>query len=120
MNPWIAFDLDGTLAEYDGWSGPDHVGAPIPAMVERWKQHRAMGHDCRIMTARVSTRSEEELKIVVAAIEAWCRKHLGEIPLVTCKKDYGMLWLYDDRCIQVEKNTGRILGHDPFPVDALP
>ena len=27
---WIGVDLDGTLAEWDGWHGHQHVGEPIP------------------------------------------------------------------------------------------
>ena len=34
---WIGVDLDGTLAIYTGWKGCDHVGEPIPPMVERVK-----------------------------------------------------------------------------------
>ena len=29
---WYGFDLDGTLAKYDGWKGIDHIGARSP----RW------------------------------------------------------------------------------------
>lgn len=32
---WIGVDLDGTLAEYGGWKGADHIGAPVPAMLAR-------------------------------------------------------------------------------------
>jgi hypothetical protein len=28
-------------------------------------------------------------------------------------KDFGMILLYDDRCRQVETNTGRIIGGNP-------
>ena len=34
---WIGVDLDGTLAEYHGWKGSEHIGPPIPLMVERVK-----------------------------------------------------------------------------------
>ena len=36
---WIGVDLDGTLAEYHGWQGIEHIGEPIPKMmarVRRW------------------------------------------------------------------------------------
>lgn len=33
--PWIGVDLDGTLAEYHGWQGPDNIGSPVQPMVER-------------------------------------------------------------------------------------
>lgn len=49
---WIGVDLDGTLAHYDGWKGPEHIGAPIPAMVERVKAWLAEGKEVRISTAR--------------------------------------------------------------------
>jgi hypothetical protein len=32
---WIGVDLDATLAKYDGWKSADHIGEPIPAMVDR-------------------------------------------------------------------------------------
>lgn len=28
---WIAFDLDGTLAKYDGWKWIEHIGEPAVA-----------------------------------------------------------------------------------------
>jgi hypothetical protein len=49
---WIGVDLDGTLAHYDGWKGADHIGAPIPAMVERVKGWLAEGKTVKIFTAR--------------------------------------------------------------------
>jgi hypothetical protein len=52
-NGWIGVDLDGTLAHYDGWKGADHIGAPIPAMVERVKGWLTEGKTVRIFTARV-------------------------------------------------------------------
>jgi len=36
------------------------------------------------------------------------------LPLtVTATKDFGMVILYDDRVVQVEPNTGKILGQEP-------
>ncbi len=43
-------------------------------------------------------------------LEEWCEKHLGKVVPITCKKDFHMWKLYDDRAVQVEPNTGRILG----------
>ena len=34
-------------------------------------------------------------------VEEWCEKHLGFVPEVTHKKDPLMLWLFDDRTVQV-------------------
>jgi hypothetical protein len=45
-------------------------------------------------------------KEVYDAIVAWCKEHLGvELP-VTCTKDYQMVELWDDRCVQVLFNSG--------------
>lgn len=104
---WIGVDLDGTLAYYDEWRGVTHIGAPIPVMVERVKRWLVEGKDVRIFTARVSGFDEET---AYETIRAWCRVVFGKELLITCTKDYRMIALYDDRCIQVEPNTGRLIG----------
>ena len=106
---WIGFDIDGTIAHDDGgpWGPP---GRPVASMVALVKQYRAQGHEVRLFTARVSC-PEDLLPEVVAAIEAWSLEHLGEVLPITCQKDYSMWLLYDDRVVQVEKNTGRLLEH---------
>lgn len=108
---WVGVDLDGTLAFYEGWKGPAHVGAPIPAMVERVQRWLADGqYDVKIFTARVSTRDREEAAAVVAAIQLWCEEHIGARLEVTCVKDYAMVELWDDRAVQVVPNTGQPVG----------
>lgn len=107
-NGWIGFDLDGTLAEYDEWRGPEHIGRPIPRMIAEVKRHLGLGREVRILTARVS--GGDGRVGVRAAIEAWCLEHIGQRLEITNEKDYGMWALYDDRAIAVERNTGRILG----------
>jgi hypothetical protein len=102
-NGWIGVDLDGTLAKYDGWQGIEYVGAPIPLMVERVKEWLTEGCDVRIFTARVSGGKS---RAVTKPIQEWCRTHLGvELP-ITCVKDFGMIELWDDRCVQIITNTG--------------
>jgi hypothetical protein len=106
---WIAVDLDGTLAEYDGWHGPDHIGKPIPRMVARVKQWLAEGKDVRIFTARASVDpvvKPREHIATIRVIEDWCMEHLGAVLPVTCKKDFTMMELWDDRCVQVIPNSG--------------
>ena len=39
-------------------------------------------------------------------------KHIGQELEVTCTKDFGMIELWDDRAIRVEKNTGKIIKYD--------
>jgi hypothetical protein len=103
---WIGVDLDKTLAEYTGWKGVNHIGEPIPAMLERVKAWLEQGEDVRIFTARVCEHSPK----VVAAIENWCKQHIGRVIPITNCKDYDMRELWDDRAVAVEANTGRILG----------
>lgn len=102
---WIGVDLDGTLAEYGGWNGVHHIGKPIPAMLARVKDWLAQGVDVRIFTARVCDGLEETREF----IRAWCWEHVGQELPITNAKDYAMVELWDDRCIQVEINTGRRL-----------
>lgn len=107
---WIGVDLDGTLAQYGGWRGIDHIGAPIDAMVQRVKQWLADGVNVKIFTARVCEREDpREAEMARKHIEAWCEVHLGRVLEVTNVKDYAMIELWDDRARRVEMNTGREL-----------
>jgi len=116
---WIAVDLDGTLAYYDEWRGLEHIGEPVPAMVALVQEHLKNGDEIRIFTARVSReyskledRSEMSIADIRKVIEDWCERHIGVKLPITCVKDFEMRFLYDDRCIQVEINTGRLVGRD--------
>lgn len=121
MNRWIGVDLDGTLAEYHGFKGPEHIGPPVPAMLERVKRWLGEGRDVRIFTARVDggtvalSMGEQagelfrEVEKVRGYIETWCQAHLGRVLPVTCVKDFGMVELWDARCVQVVPNEGRAL-----------
>lgn len=106
---WIGVDLDGTLAVYDGWKGPSHIGPAVPVMLERVKGWLDQGYEVRIFTARVSC-DEPERTLVIDAIEDWLgRQHLPRLA-ITNVKDFGMMELWDDRAVQVEPNTGRPIG----------
>lgn len=104
---WIGFDMDGVLAHDSGgaWGPP---GAPIPDMVSLLKAYLAEGFEVRVFTARVS-QVADLVPEVVRDIEAWCVVHVGRVLPITCQKDPSMWVLYDDRAVQVEKNTGRLL-----------
>lgn len=118
---WIGVDLDGTLANYGGWQGPDHIGAPIMPMVERVQEWLYQGQTVKIFTARVAATlrqtdagnsdsvefAEQQIKL----IQAWCLKYIGQALEVTATKDFGMIALYDDRAVQVEMNTGKIISN---------
>lgn len=97
---WIGVDLDGTLAHYDGWRGAEHIGEPIPAMMERIRQWLNEGKTVKIFTARASDPMQ------IPPIEAWLRKHRLPLLEITNVKDFAMVELWDDRCVQVIPNTG--------------
>lgn len=101
LSGWIGFDLDGTLAHYDGWKGPEHVGEPISKMMDKLREHLNEGYEVRIFTARASDPMQ------VPFIHDWLVKNGLPRLGVTCSKDFMMKMLYDDRCMQVELNTGR-------------
>jgi hypothetical protein len=98
---WIAVDLDGTLAEYGKWKGIEHIGDPVPLMLARVKRWLSEGKQVKIFTARANAQE------AIPYIQKWCRKHIGQVLPITATKDYGMIELWDDRCVQVVANTGR-------------
>lgn len=53
---WYGFDLDGTLAKYDGWKGIDHIGEPVKPMVDLIRKMHDEGRVVKILTARVAHR----------------------------------------------------------------
>jgi hypothetical protein len=110
MNGWIGVDLDGCLAQYDHWKGVTHIGPPVSAMVERVKLWLVQGFEVRVFTARVSGRDGNELQLAHDTIAQWTEEHIGVRLKATCIKDYACKVIYDDRCRQVEPNTGRIIG----------
>jgi hypothetical protein len=98
---WIGVDLDGTLAHYDRWRGPEHVGAPVRRMRRRVVDWLAEGRDVRIFTARTEGS--------YPAIRRWCVMQFHRELPITNVKDFGMVRLYDDRAVTIEANTGRII-----------
>jgi len=108
--PWVGVDLDKTLAVYDTFVSETHIGEPIPEMVERVQKMLMAGTIVKIFTARASEPNPRQRLASIAAIEEWCLKHIGRVLPITCIKDYGCTRIYDDRAIQVEANTGRIIG----------
>jgi FMN phosphatase YigB (HAD superfamily) len=112
---WIGFDLDGTLASQKRWSA-EEIGEPVAAMVELVKAYLRKGYEVRILTARVSlsTSRDGEVAYQRHIIQKWCEKHIGEKLEVVASKDYHMLVLYDDRCVQVVPNTGEVIGRPWF------
>ena len=99
--PWIGVDLDGTLARATPWKGMTHIGDPVPLMVRRVQEWTKRGLTVKILTARGSYPE------AVDAIKKWLvANDMPELE-VTDRKDFGMVELWDDRAIQVVRNTGR-------------
>lgn len=123
IQAWIGFDLDATLAEYKHWS--EDIGKPIQPMVETLKQELARGEKenfiIKIYTARVwplgtfeaNKKSNEgcvrQAEAQYNKIQEWCQEVFGRVFPVTCIKDMGMIYCYDDRVKQVAPNEGVIL-----------
>ena len=102
---WIGFDLDGTIAHYDEWRGEEHIGDPIPSMIELIKTYLAQGWTIKIFTARCGN-GERQITIIQDWLEAQGLPRLE----VTNVKDFEMKMLFDDRCHRVQINTGRIIA----------
>lgn len=115
---WIGVDLDGTLAVYDRWRGPYHIGEPIMPMVRRVQAWLDAGRCVKIFTARMTARplnedgTEHDLRKVADAIQDWCYEHIGTRLEVTNVKDWHMMELWDDRAVQVRPNTGLTLAEE--------
>ncbi len=99
--PWIGVDLDGTLARATPWKGMTHIGEPVPLMVRRVQEWTSKGLTVKIVTARAPHPE------AVEAIRLWLVKHGMPELEVTDRKDFGMIELWDDRAIQVVRNTGK-------------
>lgn len=131
---WYGFDLDGTLAKYDGWKGIDNIGDPVAPMVKLIRQMHDEGKVVKILTARVAPKEKPETKpspyrtgnwciqepdaqtwafkdewTTLEFIQEWCYRILGFVPEITHEKDHLMLELYDDRVKQVIPNTGILI-----------
>ena len=110
MRPWVGIDLDGTLAEYRGFEGHEHIGKPVPAMLELVRGLLADDIKVKIFTARVSG-GVADAERARHYVKKWLKEKCGITDMeVTCIKDRFMVELYDDRCIQVELNTGKLLN----------
>lgn len=100
--PWIAVDLDATLAHYGGWKGVQHIGSPIKPMCDKVKQWLREGKRVKIFTARLHNNGDRNK--VTAPIKRWCKANLGQELEVTNVKTQGMIELWDDRAFNVPKN----------------
>lgn len=101
-----AVDLDGTLAKYDGWDGFKTIGDPIPLMMDRVKKWISQGIKVVIFTARASNPKH------IPHIEQWLESNGLYNLEITNIKTPNITRIYDDRAIQVKRNTGEIIGKE--------
>jgi hypothetical protein len=108
---WIGVDFDGTIAyTIHNRTSPYELGEPIPAMVNRVKDWIAKGYTVKLLTARMnlksSTGAERDIEKMRQLLEDWCVEHIGVKLECTNSKDGWMETLWDDRAVQVTKDTG--------------
>ena len=101
---WVGVDLDGTLAVWDSRSSLDRIGPPVPAMLSYVRRMVDNGVRVKIFTARAGDPGQ------IPKIEKWLDRNGLTGLEITNIKDYYMERLYDDRAVQVEQNTGRIIS----------
>ncbi len=100
---WVGVDLDGTLAFHEPDSPMVRIGRPVPRMIKRVKDMVSKGIRVKIFTARAHD-SEQ-----IVMIRKWLLENGLPALEITNIKDYNMIKLFDDRAVQVEPNTGRLI-----------
>lgn len=97
-------DLDRTLAKYDGWKGAHVIGEPIKPMLELVKKWLREGKTIKIFTARANRPDN------IQYVDEWLVDNgIGGLEVTNIKGE-DLFCIFDDRCVQVEPNTGKILG----------
>lgn len=100
----IACDLDGTLAEYNGWKGIDHIGDVIKPVRDAIYNAQKKGSEVWIFTARVSDESDHDYASLV--ISKWLANNKINVMGITSTKHKFFTEFWDDRAFQVVKNEG--------------
>ncbi len=112
IDEWINVEFDGTLAESSDRSFTP--GPPVPSMVKRVTTALAEGKQIRLFTAGVWPEGQkpEQLNAQVTMLAASCVEHVGQELPVTCRKDWDMAEMWDDKYPRVGVNTGQFV--EPF------
>lgn len=101
----IYVDLDGTLAKQSkDFKGMEHIGAPVPEMMDRVKDWLAKGVTVVIFTARMNDKG------AFPYIKRWLREQGIDHLRVTNVKGPDVDEIWDNRAVAVETNTGKVLG----------
>ena len=104
MEKEIGVDLDGTLAYYDGFKGHDHIGKPIPKMMDRVKRWLKQGKKVCIFTARADSGKKG-----IDPVKKWLKDNGLPDLKVTNVKTPNIIKIWDDRAVHVKRNSGEII-----------
>ena len=97
-------DLDATLAKHTDWKGVEHIGEPVPKMMERVRNWLKDGDEVVIFTARLGEKG------AFPHIKRWLREQGLDHLRVTNIKGMEATDFWDDKAVAVKPNTGEILG----------
>lgn len=95
----VCVDFDGVLAEYDGWKGPENLGAPRPGAAEFLQEINDLGMKVIILT----TRNPLTVRVWLDDLGI---DHL--VDRVTREKPPALAYI-DDRAIPYEGDFGAVL-----------
>ena len=117
---WIGVDFDRTLAYRDDMMPWTQLGAPLLPMVSRVRRWLAEGKKVKIFTARVAEGASPDIPYMRQLLAAWSLEYIGQALESTCIKDQYCLEIWDDKVIQVAKNTGEPMYKEAMKVDWAP
>lgn len=100
----LAYSEPGTTSKlgYD----PYRTGPPIPKMLKRVLKWLEQGDEVVIFTARVHDKDPKIRQV----LEEWSKRYIGQVLEITNEKTPDMDFIYDDKGVTVEINTGEFLG----------
>lgn len=105
----IAIDLDGVLAEYDGWKGIEHIGKPIPGAKELIERLLKYGDTIIINTTRTSPEDNKGYtsEQLVENVKGWLQENgfPENVEIWSGEGKPGADIYIDDRALKHEPNT---------------
>jgi hypothetical protein len=101
----VAIDLDGTLARYDGWIGPEHIGEPIQAGRAICVALHGRGIKVIVYTCRTNATMNDKYNINTFKVRDTIREWLDKngLGFVELSIDYGKPFAHvylDDRGVR--------------------
>ena len=110
----VAIDLDGTLAHYDHWRGPEHIGVPVTEAIAICHLLHKAGVKVIVYTCRTNKTMNEISGIntakMVADIEKWL--HYWGLGYIQLNTDDGKPFAHayiDDRAVYFKRNGGELV-----------